>query len=159
MLASFSRLIVATSIVLSTAQAHVLPRNQTADSSSESLDRRALSLESSSNQACPGYSFGIIDAAFQTGLGGEGYAIVDNKCNQMIGMVTPNPCIEKIFACSPSPIKLTHLYYHGKDMACDENDKMGNCRGLPVQFCCGKESTSNDDSSDLKDSQEDSNTS
>ncbi|KAK7448802.1 hypothetical protein VKT23_013532 [Stygiomarasmius scandens] len=124
---------VALSFLGLTAQAYVIPNNTATASWSESLGPRGKT------KPCQGYQFGIIDVAFQTGLGGEGYAVMDGECNQMIGIVTPNPCVETIFACSPAPIKLTHLRFHGKNMECEQIDNMGSCQGYPVQFCCGKD--------------------
>ncbi|KAK7448803.1 hypothetical protein VKT23_013533 [Stygiomarasmius scandens] len=129
-----------------TTQAYVIPND------TESLNLR------SQTRSCPGYQFGIIDVAFQTGLGGEGYAVMDGDCNQMIGIVTPNPCTEKLFACSPHPIKITDLYFHDQDMKCEENDKMGNCWGKAIQYCCGKgnsSDTSKDPGTSEGDPQED----
>ncbi|PBK83947.1 hypothetical protein ARMGADRAFT_1170315 [Armillaria gallica] len=85
---------------------------------------------------CPGYNFGIMDLGFDVGTGREGYAVVDDSCNQVAGAITTNVCNEPLFSCSPAPITITALHYGGQNYACRGDVNSGSCSGTAVQVCC-----------------------
>ncbi|KAK0473436.1 hypothetical protein IW261DRAFT_1423649 [Armillaria novae-zelandiae] len=85
---------------------------------------------------CPGYNFGIMDVGYDVGTGREGYAVVDDSCNQVAGAITTNVCDEPLFSCSPAPITITALHYGGQNYACRGDVNSGSCDGTAVQVCC-----------------------
>ncbi|KAG7445808.1 uncharacterized protein BT62DRAFT_932973 [Guyanagaster necrorhizus] len=93
-------------------------------------------LASSVAAICPGYNYGIIDLGYDVGTGKEGYAVVDDSCNQVAGAITTNVCDEPLFSCSPAPITITGLHYGGQNYACRGDVNSGSCNGAAVQVCC-----------------------
>jgi len=85
---------------------------------------------------CPGFNFGVADLGFDPGTGKEGYAVLDDSCNQVAGAITSNVCDEPLFSCSPPPIKITQLHLNGLNYACRGDPNAGACNGAPIQVCC-----------------------
>ncbi|KAJ7149666.1 hypothetical protein C8R46DRAFT_522595 [Mycena filopes] len=91
---------------------------------------------------CAGYSYGIIHIGDVDNTGNgqgiqQGYAVVDNSCNEVLSTVTSNVCTEPEYGCSPAPIIINKLVLNGQQYTCRVEPSAGWCAGpQDIAVCC-----------------------
>ncbi|KXN85144.1 hypothetical protein AN958_11634, partial [Leucoagaricus sp. SymC.cos] len=86
---------------------------------------------------CPGYNFSI-GSIQNLGGGLKQWAVYDDNCNRVDGLITSkNPCTQKIFGCTPSPVTF-NVYsstFTGYIYDCRPDPHSGTCGNDVISAC------------------------